>query len=104
VQAAGAALEMVQQTPRRCHQYIHARFERIGLLAVADAAVYDGNPHFREARQVPEGRFHLRSEFAGGFEYQHTRSGRVFLPVAERIGNANAAVLPVPVWALPITS
>ena len=78
--------------------------KRVHLLAVTDAAVNDGDAQIGEAREIANGGFHLRGQFARGFEDQARAGAGCAGRACERMGRANAAVLPVPVCALPMTS
>ena len=98
----GAVLEEIEQAPRRGDEDVHARRELLPLLAVADAAVDDCDLQIREAGVIAKSGLHLRGQFAGRLEDERAR--RPVLASFVRIGRANAAVLPVPVWAEPIMS
>ena len=104
VEAAGAAAHVIEQPSGRGDDDVHAVAQGIHLLAIADAAVKDGGAEIGEAGEITKGGFDLGGEFAGGFQ-DRARGGRgACWPSLERMGRAKAAVLPVPVCALPMTS
>ena len=104
VQLQRALFQMIEQSSGRGDDDVRAGAQFIVLLAVADAAEDDGDFQIGEAGEIAEGGFHLRGEFARGFEDEHARAAGLCWPSLERMGKANAAVLPVPVCALPMTS
>ena len=73
VELAGALFHVIQQPPRRRDDDIHARFERIHLAAVTDAAENDRDSQIGEPRKIANGRFHLRRQFARRFQHRATR-------------------------------
>ena len=73
------------------------------LLAVADTAVDDRHAQIRETSVIAKSRLDLRGQLAGRLEHQ-TAEIAPCLASFVRIGSAKAAVLPVPVCAVPIRS
>ena len=49
--------------------------EFIVLPAIAHAAIDDGDLQIREPRVIADGGFHLRRQFAGGFQDERARAG-----------------------------
>ena len=76
VQRANAAFELVQQTPGRRDDNVHAGFQGVCLPLIPDAAKQRHHFEVRELGEITNGRFDLRREFAGGFKDQHARSSR----------------------------
>ena len=75
------------------------------LGAGADAAVDGGAAQPGAGAQVPDGFVDLFGQFAGGGDDQGARAlARARSAVCCRMGRTKAAVLPVPVWAVPIRS
>ena len=83
VQPHRAAFEMIEQTARRGGEHVRARAQFVQLPSVTDAAINDGDFQIGEAREIADGRFHLRGEFARGFENERARTGRVLVQLCE---------------------
>ena len=77
VQPHRAALQMVNQASRRGDDDVGAGVQLVVLPAIADAAKNDGGQQIGETRVIVDGGFHLRGEFARGFEDERARAGRV---------------------------
>jgi len=73
------------------------------LLAVTDPAVENGGVQIGEAGKIIKGGFHLRGQLPRRLQHQTAALGLMAVEQRQN-GRANAAVLPVPVCALPITS
>ena len=56
---------------------VRARAQLVHLPPVTDAAINDGDFQIGEAREIVDGGFHLRGEFARRFEDERARAGRV---------------------------
>jgi len=95
-------LEQVEQPAGRSRENINAAFDFFALFAVTDAAVHDRRAQIGETAVIAERSLDLCGQFARWFK--HETSERAVLREKVRIGKANAAVLPVPVWAVPIKS
>ena len=103
-----AALDQVEQAARRGDQDVDAARQGLDLAAIAQAAD-DGAEAQAEAAAVGvEAAGDLDRELAGRRQHERARAlGLGALLDAERCcstGSAKAAVLPVPVWAMPSTS
>ena len=109
IEADGAALHEVEQASGRRHQDVDAAGERADLAVDRDAA--DGERHAADADSGRRSGSCRRSAPRARGSGSAPARGRCALPAAGgsaerwlRIGSANAAVLPVPVCAMPTTS
>ena len=69
---------MIEQTSGRGHDDVRSRAQFVRLPAITDTAVNNGGFQIGEARVIVDGGFHLRGEFARGFEDERARAaGRV---------------------------
>ena len=104
-----AALDQVEQAAGRGDQDVDAARQGLDLAAIAQAAD-DGAEAQAEAAAVGvEAAGDLDRELAGRRQHERTRAlglRRARLDAARccSTGSAKAAVLPVPVWAMPSTS
>ena len=78
------------------------RLQLFRLLSVADTAVMTVTAQIGKPPVVAKCGLDLRREFAR--RLQHETANVSVLRELRQIGSANAAVLPVPVWAVPIRS
>ncbi len=103
-QVERALLEVVHDPARGADHDVHAAAQGGQLDAVPLAAVDRQHVQARQVRGVAlEGLGDLEGELAGGGEHQRLRASSARRSTCDRIGTANAAVLPVPVWARPTT-
>ena len=99
---------MIEETPGRGNEDIHALGYRPDLLTVGDAAHDDGARHFEVPPVSLDALRNLNPKLARG----HEISARAVRGLGYSCrparscskGRANAAVFPVPVWARPSTS
>ena len=104
-QVEGALVEVVHDPAGRADDDVDAAAQRAQLDAVPLAAVDGEHVHALDVGGVLlEGLADLQGELAGGREHQRLRASSATRSSRERIGSANAAVLPVPVCARPTTS
>jgi hypothetical protein len=87
VQPQRPTLQMIEQTSRRGDHDVGAGAQLVVLPTVADAAKNHSGFQIGEARVIVDGGFHLRGEFARGFEDERARAGRV-LPELRKDGQA----------------
>src|SRR5439155_492813 len=62
--------EQIEQASRCCHENIDAALEFFALFPITDTAVHEGHSQISEAAVIAKSCFHLRGEFARGFEHQ----------------------------------
>ena len=97
---------MIEQPARRRDQHIDAARELRVLVAERDAADDQRDGELLLGAVLVEVLLDLRGEFARRLENErarHARPGAAGSSILS-IGSTNAAVLPVPVWAMPRTS
>ena len=101
-------VHQVQQAARRGDEHIDAVLQRPDLRHLADAAEDDRVPQAGEAAVGAEALADLRGQLARRGEDQRADRPAALRAAAGRrassrwsVGRANAAVLPVPVWAQP---
>ena len=102
-----ALVDQVEQAAGRGDEDVDAARQRLDLCALADAAEDDGVAQRQVAAVGLEAVGDLDGELAGRREDQ--RAGAPWRPCGRcgqccSIGRAKAAVLPVPVWAMPSRS
>ena len=98
-----AALEEVEQAARRRDQHVGAAHDLGFLVAEGDAADQQRDIELVVDAIFGEALLDLGREFAGGFENERARHAGPGAALSSRlsIGSVKAAVLPVPVWAMP---
>ena len=69
-----AALHVIEKTSRCGDENIHALLKRVGLRAVADAAVEHRHGQVSEAAEIADGCLDLCGQFARGFEDKDART------------------------------
>ena len=99
-------LDQVEQPARRGDEDVDAAAQRVDLRALRDAAEDDGGLQRQAARRRCESSraIWLASSRVGVSTSTRGRAARGVRPALARrcrIGSAKAAVLPVPVWAMP---
>src|SRR5258706_12956800 len=66
----GPLLQMVEEAPRRGHDYIHAGPQSLTLAAVANPAEHDRHRDIGKAREIADGSFDLGGELARRLQNQ----------------------------------
>ena len=101
-----AALEMIEQPAGRGDQHIDAAIQLLGLVVHRDAADQKRMGELGIFAVAVEAFRHLVGQFAGGLQHQGARHARLGAAAASIsiMGRVKLAVLPVPVWAMPIRS
>jgi hypothetical protein len=79
-----ALLHVVDQPARSGDHHVHAAAQRVDLRAHADAAEDGGGAHAHVLGVAADVVVDLRGQFAGGREYQHARTARLRLALAEQ--------------------
>ena len=105
----GAVLHVVEQPAGRGDQHVDAARHRLGLPALRHAAEHQRGADAGMAAIGAEAFGDLAGQLARRAQNQHAAAraasaGRLSAISRCRIGSAKAAVLPVPVWAMPCTS
>ncbi len=104
-QRQGATVDQVDQPARRGDEDVDARRQGPLLAADVHAAEHDGVGVAQMAAVIRERLGDLAGELAGRRQHEHAAAAARGAVRAEReavqIGRAKAAVLPVPVWAMP---
>jgi hypothetical protein len=104
----GVALaDVVQQASGAGHDDVHAAAQGLGRGAHAHAAIDGDAFDVGPAAEVAHGVVDLFGQFPGGGHDQGLDGaafGGLAAGQAVKMGSRNAAVLPVPVWARPMTS
>ena len=104
-QIGDARVEMIDQPPGRRDQHVEAVGERADLRAMRHAAEDDGDlsdsPAERSRKLWAIWLASSRVGASTSTRAPRRGAGRVSAIRRLRIGSANAAVLPVPVWAMP---
>ena len=98
--------DVVEQAARRGDQHVDAARHGLDLRAVADAAEHDGDGDAEHGgrRCGSSRRSGLQARASGSARARGSPCARRWRRLAARrcrIGSAKAAVLPVPVWAMP---